>query len=56
MGKEKKKWESPKLVCLYRGKDEEAVLTTCKTTEGATGPDGICSDGRDFDCDKPGGT
>ncbi len=30
MSKEKKKWESPKLICLYRGRPEEAVLAACK--------------------------
>ncbi len=30
MEKEKKKWETPKLVCLYRGRPEEAVLAACK--------------------------
>jgi len=37
MSKEKKKWEAPKLICLYRGRPEEAVLQTCKTG-GSTGP------------------
>ncbi len=31
MSKEKKKWETPKLICLYRGRPEEAVLQVCKT-------------------------
>lgn len=31
MEKEKKKWETPKLICLYRGRPEEAVLNGCKT-------------------------
>jgi len=30
MSKEKKKWEIPKLICLYRGRPEEAVLLGCK--------------------------
>jgi len=30
MEKEKKKWEIPKLICLYRGRPEEAVLNGCK--------------------------
>jgi len=30
MPKEKKKWESPKVLCLYRGRPEEAVLGNCK--------------------------
>ncbi len=36
MSKEKKKWENPKLICLYRGRPEEAVLAACKapTTAG----------------------
>ena len=37
MEKEKKKWETPKLICLYRGRPEEAVLTACKAV-GAAGP------------------
>ena len=39
MSKEKKKWETPKLVCLYRGRPEEAVLAACKTsaTPGGSG-------------------
>ncbi len=35
MQKEKKKWETPKLICLYRGRPEEAVLQGCKGTPGA---------------------
>ena len=30
MNKEKKRWETPKLICLYKGRPEEAVLQTCK--------------------------
>ena len=37
MPKEKKKWETPKLICLYRGGPEEAVLFYCKGAWG-TGP------------------
>ena len=37
MKKEKKKWETPKLICLYRGRPEEAVLLTCKVI-GVIGP------------------
>lgn len=37
MSKEKKKWETPKLICLYRGRPEEAVLQTCKN-EVISGP------------------
>jgi len=37
MEKEKKKWETPKLICLYRGRPEEAVLQACKCN-GVTGP------------------
>lgn len=34
----KKKWETPKLICLYRGRPEEAVLQlTCKRP-GVQGP------------------
>ncbi len=38
MEKEKKQWETPKLICLYRGRPEEAVLDNCKVGSG-TGPD-----------------
>ncbi len=38
MEKEKKKWETPKLICLYRGRPEEAVLTFCKTVTGGGPP------------------
>ena len=31
MDKEKKKWEAPKLICLYRGRPEETVLQFCKS-------------------------
>ncbi len=34
MHKEKKKWETPKLICLYRGRPEEAVLQFCKAAAG----------------------
>jgi len=37
MDKEKKKWETPKLICLYRGRPEEAVLGACKYA-GQGGP------------------
>ena len=32
MERQKKEWETPKLICLYRGRAEEAVLQDCKTT------------------------
>lgn len=35
MSKEKKKWETPKLICLYRGRPEEAVLNGCKGAPGS---------------------
>lgn len=38
MEKEKKKWEIPKLICLYRGRPEEAVLATCKYYPDWAGP------------------
>jgi len=38
MDKEKKKWETPKLICLYRGRPEEAVLAQCKTSSREKGP------------------
>ena len=41
MEKEKKKWEIPKLICLYRGRPEEAVLVACKQhSEAVGGPSG----------------
>ncbi len=43
MEKEKKKWETPKLICLYRGRPEEAVLAFCKLAAGGgTGPNSRC--------------
>ncbi len=50
MEKEKKKWETPKLICLYRGRPEEAVLQSCKISAtpggGAYGPNsGKCWSG-----------
>ncbi len=41
MKKEKKKWETPKLICLYRGRPEEAVLGSCKTGSGVQGPESL---------------
>ncbi len=41
MEKEKKKWETPKLICLYRGRPEEAVLAGCKGGISAAGPDEV---------------
>ena len=36
----KKEWTKPKLISLYRGRPEEAVLLVCKLVEdGGTGPD-----------------
>ena len=43
MEKEKKKWEIPKLICLYRGRPEEAVLLLCKSTQGVDGPRKKCN-------------
>lgn len=44
MDKEKKKWETPKLICLYRGRPEEAVLQTCKgPLMSDRGPSSKCS-------------
>jgi len=31
-GNKKEKWGKPKLIILTRGKPEERILTTCKTT------------------------
>ncbi len=36
---EKRKWETPKLICLYRGRPEEGVLQACKI--GATSGPGV---------------
>ena len=55
MKKQEKKWETPKLICLYRGRPEEAVLQSCKTAVGGVisgpnqqnkcgGTSGVCSD------------
>ncbi len=43
----KKVWSKPKLISLYRGRPEEAVLGVCKTTEtGQSGPiDNSCLGG-----------
>jgi len=50
MDKEKKKWQTPKLICLYRGRPEEAVLQACKSNkspgpyaEKCNPPKGWCS-------------
>jgi hypothetical protein len=42
---EKKTWEKPKLIVLFRGRPEEAVLQMCKqeTTSGPTS--GKCNRG-----------
>jgi len=48
MEKEKKKWETPKLICLYKGRPEEAVLATCKGNPG----DGIGGIGFANNCTK----
>jgi hypothetical protein len=34
----KKEWHKPKLIRLYSGKPEEAVLAVCKTVGDPTGP------------------
>ncbi len=34
MPKERKKWQTPKLICLYRGRPEESVLQGCKVKKG----------------------
>jgi hypothetical protein len=45
----KKDWTKPKLISLYRGHPEEAVLSTCKSEDAAVaGPLGV-------DCDGSGG-
>jgi len=46
----KKKWETPKLICLYRGRPEEAVLQVCKTADlPEDGPNSNCSTGTQCD-------
>ena len=46
----KKEWTKPKLVSLYRGRPEESVLSSCKTSAtGVPGPDGL-----GYDCDGGG--
>lgn len=37
---DKKKWETPELVILTKGKPEEAVLFGCKLTEEFSGQNG----------------
>ncbi len=49
MEKEKKKWETPKLICLYRGRPEEAVLAGCKGAGGT----GIAGPGHTQKCNGP---
>ncbi len=39
MEKEKNKWETPKLICLYRGRPEEVVLAACKRATSRQGPE-----------------
>ena len=44
MEKEMRKWETPKLICLYRGRPEEVLVRYCKVTvEG--GPSNLCDYG-----------
>ena len=48
----KKKWETPKLVVLVRGRREEAVLQACKgDVGGAIGAFFECSDAGVVFCD-----
>ncbi len=58
MKKEKKKWETPKLICLYRGRPEEAVLTGCKLAVAQLGPGAgqYCVSGGGPKCNKVTGT
>ena len=44
----KKKWAKPKLISLFRGRPEEAVLALCKATETQAGPEG----GSSADCQQ----
>jgi hypothetical protein len=36
-GMEKKKWETPKLIVLYKARPEENVLLVCKTAGAGAG-------------------
>jgi hypothetical protein len=45
-----KEWAKPKIISLYRGRPEEAVLSACKCEiTGIPGPDGL-----GVDCDGDG--
>ena len=49
----KKDWTKPKLISLYRGRPEEAVLNACKAQVLFTGPDEVT--GIDDCTGSPGG-
>lgn len=54
MQKEKKKWETPKLICLHKGRPEEAVLMNCKNVNNETGPLGAkCQQQPQGNCEIP---
>jgi len=55
MPKEKKKWEMPNLICLYRGRPEEAVLAICKAPNGV-GPNAPTICAAQDKCSTPAGT
>jgi hypothetical protein len=40
---EKKHWEKPKLIVLFRGRPEEAVLQVCKSDQSIGPGDNRCS-------------
>lgn len=50
-----KKWQKPKLVVLVRGKPEERILTGCKTSPPAGGPDSTngCDEFQAPSCTNP---
>ncbi len=48
----RKEWTKPKLISLYRGRPEEAVLLGCKLDGAASGPRDIDGElGGGVDCD-----
>ncbi|MBU1523187.1 MAG: hypothetical protein KKG50_00820 [Candidatus Omnitrophica bacterium] len=58
LGKGRKKWTTPQLIVLVRGKPEEGVLVTCKTEQAGGGDFGSplnivdsCVTGAWYPCD-----
>ena len=53
MSEQGKEWTPPQLTVLTRGKNEENVLTTCKTSTPPEGPathDDVCNNYLGFPC------